>query len=186
MIFLKNKIHIHPLTIPIFVLVYFTPFRNRFFILYIFIFFHELSHALASILLGEKVWSIRLLPWGCMLSLSTIPGKKHSFFIFLAGPLFNLFMYFLGIFPTENLSLALFNLIPVMPLDGGVLTDILFPQSSFYISFCFIIFLTLACIYYKVIPLMPIVLAFVLFMGEKNNPDKTIRLKIIRHFNEKN
>ncbi len=183
---MKNKFHIHPLTIPIFVLVYFTPFRNRFFILYIFIFLHELSHALVSVLAGEKISSVRLLPWGCMLTLSTVPDKKCSLLIFPAGPLFNLLMYFLNIFPTENLSLAIFNLMPVMPLDGGILVNILFPHAAFYISFSFIVLLTLACLYMQVPPLMPIVLAFVLFFSEKNRLEKTINLKIIRHFNEKN
>lgn len=177
--------YIHPLTIPFFILIGATPYKSRFFLLYFFVFLHELSHMAVSIILNEKVSSLRLFPWGCTLNLSSLPGKSHSLPILMAGPLFNLIMYFLDIFPTENLSLALFNLMPVMPLDGGVIVNIIFGRAAFFISVIFIAFTIALCLYFHFPPILPILLAVVLFIGEKNRFDKTISAKIIGYFNGK-
>lgn len=182
---MKHRFYIHPLTIPLFILIGLTPYKIRFFILYIFIFLHELSHLTVSVILGEKVSGIRLLPWGCVLNLKSVPKKKSSILIHLAGPVFNILMYFLKIYPAENLALALFNLMPVMPLDGGVIANILFKSFAFFVSLIFIVLLTFFCIYFRFPITLPILLTLLLVFGEKNRLDKTISAKVIGHFNTK-
>ncbi len=138
-----------------------------------------------SLILKERVSSLQLFPWGCTLNLSSIPDKGHSLPILMAGPLFNLIMYFLDICPEENLSLALFNLMPVMPLDGGAIVNLIFGRAAFFISAVFIAFIAAICLYYRFPPLLPILLTAVLIIGEKNRFDKTISTKIIGYFNGK-
>lgn len=182
---MKKFIIIHPLVPFFLVFIWFTPWKYRFFILYGFIFLHELSHMALSLILGERPSSLRIMPWGCMLTLKDIPKKRNACIIFLAGPLFNLCMYILKIFPKENLSLALFNLMPVMPLDGGAISALLFGNFSFYISVIFILLLSLFCIYHHAPIFLPVILSCLLYTGEKNKLDKTICNKIMRHFNSK-
>lgn len=182
---MKHRFYIHPLTIPFFILIGLTPYKSRFFSLYFFIFLHEISHLCTSLILGEKVLSVRLMPWGCVLSLESVPKKKNSLLIFLTGPLFNLMLYFLNIYPFENLSLALFNLMPVMPLDGGAIINILCGRAAFFISLVFVILLTFACIHFHLPVLLPALLSVLLILGEKNRFDKTISAKVIGYFNSK-
>ncbi len=179
---MKNPLHIHPSTVVFFAIVFFTPYKSRFFILYFFILLHELTHMLTALILGEKINKIHLLPFGCMLSLSSVPSNLKSLVIALSGPFFNVLMFAAGIFPKENLALALFNLIPVLPLDGGVILGVLFPRFSFYLSVLSVIILSLFCIAIHKNPLFPVMLFLVLFISEKNKIQKKINSRIITHF----
>lgn len=98
---------------------------------------HELGHSFAAIQQGIEVQSITLFLFGGLASLdreSKTPGQ--AFWVAIAGPLVSLLLF--GVFtalqtlpiadpfPTVfqilasiNLVLALFNLIPGLPLDGG-------------------------------------------------------------------
>lgn len=174
--------YIHPLTIPFFILMGFTSYKSHFFLLYFFIFLHELSHMVISLLLKEKVSALKLFPWGCTLNLTSLPDKKHSILILIAGPLFNLIMYFLDIYPVENLSLALFNLMPIIPLDGGALVNALFGKAAFFISLTFIILMTVLCLKLHFLPILPLLLAVILSIGERNRFEKNINYKITAFF----
>ncbi|MBR5535409.1 MAG: hypothetical protein IKU60_02040 [Clostridia bacterium] len=179
---MKHKIYIHPFTIPLFVLAGMTNYGCRFYILYLFILLHEISHMTAGLILKEKVSAIKLMPWGCILCLSSIPKRKSTILIALAGPVFNLVMFYMGIFPPENLSLALFNLIPVLPLDGGVIINALFTKGAFFISSAFIVIICILCIYFRLPLYLPIILAVLLITGEKNRMDRNLSAKIIGYF----
>jgi len=100
------------------------------------IFLHELGHALAARHLGYRTLSIELHPFG---GLATIEGRqtpRHSVLISLAGPVTNLCLggvlfglcfqlpglwvpFIASMVGSWNLILGAFNLIPVLPLDGG-------------------------------------------------------------------
>ncbi len=179
---MKNPVHIHPSTLIFFAVMFFTPYKSRFFVLYGFIFLHELTHMLTALILGEKIHKIHLLPFGCMLSLSSVPSNKKSLVIFLSGPFFNLAMFLLGVFPRENLSLALFNLIPVMPLDGGVVSGLLFPRFSFVLSVSSVIAISIFCFAEGKGPGLPLMLFIVLIISEKNKIEKKINSRVITHF----
>ena len=140
----------------------------------IFVFIHELGHLLAGILLGMKVEKIQVKPFGFSISFKLKPGdynkkiKKGNILelkkiiVALAGPITNILIIMitvnlnLGIFEEimviyTNILIALFNIIPIYPLDGGrILKGLLHfkfgkQKASKYInciSFYTIIFLT--------------------------------------------
>jgi len=99
---------------------------------------HELGHSFVAIKQGIEVKSISLFLFGGIASLdkeSETPGQAFS--VAIAGPLVSLVLcgFFtligattgitgapaaiLGLLASINLALALFNLIPGLPLDGG-------------------------------------------------------------------
>ncbi|MBX9258779.1 site-2 protease family protein [Desmonostoc muscorum CCALA 125] len=99
---------------------------------------HELGHSFVAIRQGIDVKSITLFIFGGLASLekeSKTPGE--AFWVAIAGPLVSLLLFgivtaigtttsvsgplaaILGVLAAVNLALALFNLIPGLPLDGG-------------------------------------------------------------------
>jgi Zn-dependent protease/CBS domain-containing protein len=99
---------------------------------------HELGHSFVAIRQGIEVKSINLFLFGGLANLekeSKTPGE--AFWVAIAGPLVSLVLFgiltvigtslhvsgpfaaILGLLASVNLILALFNLIPGLPLDGG-------------------------------------------------------------------
>jgi len=99
---------------------------------------HELGHSFVALRQGIDVKSITLFIFGGLASLekeSQTPGE--AFWVAIAGPLVSLALFalltaigigtgatgilaaVLGVLASVNLALALFNLIPGLPLDGG-------------------------------------------------------------------
>jgi len=141
------RIHFTFLLLPL-IFGHFYGLRGIFLILFIFccVTAHELCHSLQAKHFGVKVDQIILLPIGGVAAMKSIPEKpSEEFRIAVAGPLFNivfalvLFLpayFFLGpqnlfhpgidTWPRTlayafwiNPILALFNLLPAFPMDGG-------------------------------------------------------------------
>ncbi len=110
---------------------------------------HEFCHVLAGRRMGIGVSGIRLLPFGVCAPLKEpfIKEPEKEILMALAGPLWNLFLAGLGygifcFYPHDllsygiavNLSMAVLNLFPCLPLDGGRILRCLLTLGSNAIS----------------------------------------------------
>lgn len=95
---------------------------------------HELAHLLVAVKNGYSLKLAKLDIFGLSIELNERIDDKDSFKINIAGPVFNLLLclvcmalywlvptsyIYLNEFCFANLILAIFNLLPVYPLDGG-------------------------------------------------------------------
>lgn len=95
---------------------------------------HELAHAGLARLRGFTVKKLVLLPFGAMMSTEENFDRASSVMVGLAGPVCNLVLALITVgvwwivpsvyaytehFFYANLSLGLFNLLPIYPLDGS-------------------------------------------------------------------
>ena len=107
-------------------------------ILMLFAFIHEIGHLLAGLILKLKPKLIRITPFGLSITFEGYGEKVHNninkkrLLIALAGPLTNIILVIIfmlipdwnfivsrEILVYSNLLIAMFNLMPIYPLDGG-------------------------------------------------------------------
>lgn len=157
----------------------------EFSLLYFLIFLHESAHFLAAFALRQHPRAIHLLPWGCMLSLDSFPAGLRGAAVFFAGPLLNLILCVLGFFPRENLFLALFNLLPVVPLDGGEIVSLVFPKAAEALSVLCVLFLALLSVWLKIFPFIPIFLAFLILSDKKSSKERALAHRAEEILNKK-
>lgn len=134
----KNIFKIHPLFyLTAFICVITANFKN-FIIFSSIIIVHELGHIIGAIIFKWKIDKVILLPFGGITIFQENIDKslKEEFIIAILGPLLQLVFYFLysdnPTFNQYNLTILLFNLLPIYPLDGSKIVNILFNE---FISF---------------------------------------------------
>ncbi len=134
----KNIFKIHPLFyLTAFICVITANFKN-FIIFSSIIIVHELGHIIGAIIFKWKIDRVILLPFGGITIFQENIDKslKEEFIIAILGPLLQLVFYFLYFdnptFNQYNLTILLFNLLPIYPLDGSKIVNILFNE---FISF---------------------------------------------------
>jgi len=124
---LKNKIEVKKSFFVIIFFMFFLGYIKQFAVILIMVTIHELSHILAAKICGLNIEKIIFTPIGEIAVINNI--ERTVFFkriaIVLAGPLSNmliaLYAHFfnMNFIRNINFSIALFNLLPIYPLDGG-------------------------------------------------------------------
>jgi len=125
-----------------------------FLLLMIIVFVHELGHTLCALILKVPIDKICFYPFGGVSKFKSkinIPLKQEAL-ILIMGPLAQLLLLLLlknylpiqyqEMFVIYNMNILVFNLLPIYPLDGGRLLNILFSyhfsyRKSFTISLLF-------------------------------------------------
>ena len=140
---------VHPLFIMIMLTSIITGRFVELAVLFVIVFIHECGHVAAAIILGHRVLAVQLLPFGgvAVIERRGHVTAAHEIIIALAGPLQNVVMVivviimqklqgvdvsFLNYVIQGNLSIALFNLLPVLPLDGGKIIQALISLVTSY------------------------------------------------------
>lgn len=118
------------------IIFYFTKQIHIYALLMLFAFCHEMGHLLCGILMGLKPKSLKIMPMGLSIEFEiyskNIKNKLQikKIWIALAGPITNIIIILITIILKKNvilyeeiiysnLLIAIFNLLPIYPLDGG-------------------------------------------------------------------
>jgi stage IV sporulation protein FB len=132
----------HPLFLLVIVLSVVTGYFVEIITLFIIVLIHEMGHLLTAAGFGWKIREVKLLPFGGVMEVENGFGQpaRQELWVVLAGPAQNVWMLLvslllgkLGLWSAEwtayiaaaNVMIGLFNLLPVLPLDGGRLLHIL-------------------------------------------------------------
>ncbi len=109
-------------------------FKNFFFFASIII-IHEMGHLLMGLFFKWKVDKIYLYPYGGVTKFNEDINKslKEELLILLNGPFFQIIYLLIGHFlfhdknfENYNLTILIFNLLPIFPLDGGRILNLFF------------------------------------------------------------
>lgn len=132
----------------------------------IFVLIHEIAHLIVGILIGGKPQKLYINPLGISLEIYSYGNNKSlsKIIFYLIGPLINCLMAVLFSYSNLNMELKekiiytniaifIFNLLPILPLDGGktlkeLLTVLLGTEISntimIYFSKLFLCFISMA------------------------------------------
>ncbi len=149
------KISINPITYFLLLVILLCGYFNYFLIISIILFIHDLGHLIILKLLNIKVDSIEILPFGSLINTNIGYNIKsiYLFLISISGILMQIVLYLIfyllfsyglisdlsyNIFIIYNKLIIIFNLLPIIPLDGS---KILFSLLENIISYkkCLII-----------------------------------------------
>lgn len=148
--------------------------------------FHEFFHYLTVRLCGGEIYRLHVSFGGAVITCSELTDRKLLLTL-MAGPLGGLLFVFAGrLFPRLALCswvLSLYNLIPVLPLDGGQALRLLMKNNKMFytVERAILIILTVCSIYTSVIlhfGVLPIAIIGMLWLKNRNSPCKELVCKV--------
>lgn len=135
------------LIIELSILMWFVDFKSYVFISFLWVLLHEAAHIVIANKFGCNFNNLKINIFGINAELSNMEEltEKRKLIIYLAGPLFNIFMSinmyliysyynfeFIKASIMINLCLGIFNLLPAYPLDGSRICEILLSKKFLY------------------------------------------------------
>ncbi len=136
MIKLGRRIYINPLTVVLFVFCYINRQLEMLAVTYAIMLIHETAHLLAALYIGLLPSHIVIEPFGVNLRLKNqiVYSIYDEILLYMAGPIVNIVFAFIGMiinryvaniwlfdFAVKNFALFAINILPILPLDGGVI-----------------------------------------------------------------
>ncbi len=153
---IKKLFNIHISTYLLILSFLFTGLIKNIILIYFIVVFHELGHVLIIKFLGYKIISLDIYPYGGVTKIDKKINTKlsHDFFIAGFGIIFQLGLYLIfyllynyaiirnntyELFLTYNTTILIFNLLPIIPLDGYKMLrcflELIWPfKKAFYLS----------------------------------------------------
>lgn len=130
-----SKINVHILFYLIAFLCIISGFFKEFIYITILIYCHELGHITGALYYKWNIDKIQILPFGGLTVFKECLNKpiKEEFIILILGPIYQVIFYLLiskffynnSLFRFYHYSLLLFNFLPIIPLDGSKLFNLL-------------------------------------------------------------
>jgi stage IV sporulation protein FB len=122
-----RRLHIHYSFFLVIIAAYFLGFWDSLLVAYAVIIVHEMAHVIAAGFFDVKLDRFEIFPFGVMIKMESdiIKNPRHELIISLAGPVANVVMFLIALAVDSpflaqlNASLAIINLVPALPLDGG-------------------------------------------------------------------
>lgn len=184
---------------------------KEFFFVFSIIIVHELGHFLASRIFKWNLDKIAVYPFGGCVKFSEKINRpiKEELIILLSGPIFQIIFFFIiyflstkgvglsyrniNIFEKYHYTLLIFNLLPVYPLDGGrilnLILNYLFPykKSNIFVIIISVLIILIIIFLYKNLnfTLMGILLLTELFIYLKNQNYLYNRMLLERYMEPK-
>lgn len=183
---MKTIFKIHPLYYLVAFLSIITGLFKDFTYITLLIFIHEIGHTIGALFYKWNIKKIIILPFGGITIFNEHINKslKEEFVILILGPLFQILFYFILCFfniestliTNYHYSLLLFNMLPIIPLDGSKLLNIVLNKiTSFKLSHMLTIYISIITIIFLLIKNKNLVLYIIIFF---------IILKVIREYRE--
>ncbi|MFC0469412.1 M50 family metallopeptidase [Halalkalibacter kiskunsagensis] len=138
---ITSKIKVNPLFWFVVGIGVLTGYFREVLMIFLIVFIHEMGHALAAHYYKWRIHKIELLPFGGVAEVEDAGNRPfhEELIVIIAGPLQHIWMILLSycfvhfsfwtatdhrLFVWHNLMILLFNLIPILPLDGGRLVQL--------------------------------------------------------------
>jgi len=194
---LLDRVEIHPLTYIVLLISFFASFFEYMFLLLFIIFVHELGHLIMASFLGFKISKITLFPFGGITTYDSNINENilKEILICICGPIIQIFLLILIINLNEfilestydkfiliNKYLLLFNLLPISPLDGGKLLNLICDyfiayKKSMFLVLSFSLLLDLFFIFYFLFIKKDILIFILFLLTLKNIINEIINIK---------
>ena len=186
-----NKIYVHPIfIITAFVCALIGEFK-LFTAFTLLILSHEVGHIIFSIIFKWKIDKIIILPFGGLTKFKSFLNKPllEEFIICIMGPIFQMIFFILlkdnidyKYFIFCNYLILLFNLLPIYPLDGSKMFNIILNKiTSFYTGYILTILISYLVIFIFIINTIHIsfIALFISIFLFKENIDSYLNRNII-------